>query len=1274
MGSSAPGTLRSWCAALLAASLLTCSDSAGPPPAVTRVDVTGVPVLFLGRSGSYAATAYDQNGGMLTGRRFTWRSTDTSVVTVDKVGLVTAVGLGQALVQATADGVTGSGPVAVQLAHVARVVLSAAVDSVLLGDSVRLHVALLDSAALPVLGRSVQWRSSDTTRAVVTDSGVVIARTVGSLAITATSDGVTSGTFVDVQYPVVSIALPESVTIGLFQVVQLIPDLRSGNGVHLAGRTVTWASGDTTVLRVSVEGILTPRRVGTALVSAAISGASDTTLVRVAPTAVRNVVLQPGGFSMTVGDTSGIVQATPLDSFGNVASGNSVSWSSSDTTIARPLNLIGVTDRIRIVAVGLGTARITATSGGKTVDAPVVVGLPPARFVFEPESLVVYIGSARGLPGTVRDSLGTVLTLGYLIHYTVVDTAIAIVDTTGFPAVVRGRAAGQTAVIGRTDGGFLDTASIRVPPNTSIRLDWRSSVVELGNYASSIVPLVLTDSSGNPLPASVAVVISSSDTAVVASSPTAITASDSAPILVLARGPGFARLVAAGNSVFATLSVQVDDRPATSIAISPRPRLLTAGDTVRLGATGSSNDGTTYPYPVAWSSSDPTRASISDSGLVSALSGGVVTIEARRGVLFDTVSLTIQSSSRPTVAAVTPAPLTPGTVAVVRGTGFDPDPAANAVTVDGVPATVTAAADTELAFILADAQSYPCTPTHAAHVTITSGESVVSADAPLAVAVQRSLQPGEYFAVPAGETRCNELAQTGGNYFVIVGNPTPSALATIPIELRGIGPAPPQAILQSAGPVQAARSSFVIDRDSLRRAAVIHRRMLEYDRAFVRRAGPPALAWRTAPRPVAPQLSVGTMVGNQAAIRIPQIDYPDFCSRYYTITARLVYSGTHVLVFEDAAAPLARTMDDSYRALGMEFDAVMWPKLRAAFGNPLSLDSLLDANGRIAMVFSHIVNSFGPSGFVVSCDFYPETIAPASNTGEILYAIAPTAPGTGFGALTKDVWRWLIRSVVMHEAKHLVSYSEHLSRGAPLEETWLEEGSAVVAEELWSRGVYGTTWKGNASYRQTLYCDVRPTFTECAGRPYSMFNGFAFLYDYAQYDRTHSPLGPVSFDDATYYGSSWSLLRWAVDQYAGTEEGFLSALTQEPSLTGVANLSARTGHPFPEMARDWFAAVLSDDAYAPNRPQLNFPSWNLRDEFSGMHDDFPGEFSWTFPLSGYYFLFGDFLTEGGGPIRGGSSSLFNLSGSQLGTQLLEVRRTGGGLPAPETTLQILRVQ
>ena len=51
-----------------------------------------------------------------------------------------------------------------------------------------------------------------------------------------------------------------------------------------------------------------------------------------------------------------------------------------------------------------------------------------------------------------------------------------------------------------------------------------------------------------------------------------------------------------------------------------------------------------------------------------------------------------------------------------------------------------------------------------------------------------------------------------------------------------------------------------------------------------------------------------------AEFRVPNLDDPDYCASYTTITARRVYAGARAVIFEDVAAPLAGTVAREARA------------------------------------------------------------------------------------------------------------------------------------------------------------------------------------------------------------------------------------------------------------------------------------------------------------------------------------------------------------------------
>lgn len=262
--------------------------------------------------------------------------------------------------------------------------------------------------------------------------------------------------------------------------------------------------------------------------------------------------------------------------------------------------------------------------------------------------------------------------------------------------------------------------------------------------------------------------------------------------------------------------------------------------------------------------------------------------------------------------------------------------------------------------------------------------------------------------------------------------------------------------------------------------------------------------------------------GARMFVRVPQLDTPEFCGDYRTVQARVVYAGTHAIMLEDVQAPLAGTMDGEYRSVGEEFDRTTYDVITNNFGDPMAMDHTLGGPGRVTMLFTPAVNDMGPTGFVVSCDFYPTTSVASSNQREMFYAVVPTSSAAGYGDFTQYLWRHIIRGTIAHETKHIASMAEHFARQTPqLEESWLEEGTAMHAMEIWARTVTPMTWKGGSGYGSALYCDVRPNWPSCNNQPYTMFDHFAYLHDFLTPSERHTPLGSTDPSDASFYGSAW---------------------------------------------------------------------------------------------------------------------------------------------------------
>jgi uncharacterized protein YjdB len=137
-------------------------------------------------------------------------------------------------------------------------------------------------------------------------------------------------------------------------------------GVAIGGRTVVWTTNNAGVAAITQTGRVTGLLPGTAVITAVIDGKAGNSTVTVNLVPVSRVVVTPASPSVSVGKTTQLT-ATVTDASGNVLTGRSVAWTSSDTRIVT-VDASGLASGVR-----KGSAVVTATSEGKAGTATVRV-------------------------------------------------------------------------------------------------------------------------------------------------------------------------------------------------------------------------------------------------------------------------------------------------------------------------------------------------------------------------------------------------------------------------------------------------------------------------------------------------------------------------------------------------------------------------------------------------------------------------------------------------------------------------------------------------------------------------------------------------------------------------------------------------------------------------------------------------------------------------------------------------------------------------------------
>jgi uncharacterized protein YjdB len=237
----------------------------------------------VGNTQQFSAVARNADGDAISGKTFTWSSSNASVATVNGTGLTSAQAPGTATISATVEGESGSATLTVQQREVETVSISPASATAEVGETRQFAATARDADGNVISGRTVTWASSNSSVATISSSGLATAEGAGSTAITATVDG-TSGT------ASLSVAQPsaESVTIspassslteGATQ--QFTATARDASGDAIPGKTFSWATSDSDVATVNNSGLVTAQGAGSATITATTDGESGQAAVTV---------------------------------------------------------------------------------------------------------------------------------------------------------------------------------------------------------------------------------------------------------------------------------------------------------------------------------------------------------------------------------------------------------------------------------------------------------------------------------------------------------------------------------------------------------------------------------------------------------------------------------------------------------------------------------------------------------------------------------------------------------------------------------------------------------------------------------------------------------------------------------------------------------------------------------------------------------------------------------------------------------------------------------
>jgi uncharacterized protein YjdB len=512
-----------------------------------------------------------------------------------------------------------------------------------IGAKTQLISKLQDAGGNLITGQLITWNSANSAVASVSSSGLVTGTGTGSTQVTASSLGLGASANIIVDpAPVASIALtPRADTLQPGQTVQIVATPKDGSGNNLTGRVVTWSSGNPTAATVSSSGLVTGVAAGLSTITATSEGVNSTADITVLVIPVASVQVAPALDTLLLGAQVQLV-ATPRDAASNPLTGRVVTWSTLNAAVAT------VSSGGNVTAVTAGTTTITATSEGQSGSATVVaIPAPVATVTVTPASPSVQVGATTQLTATTRAANGTVLT-GRVVTWGSGNTAAATVSGTG---LVSGVAVGSAVITATSEGknGSV-TASVTNSPPTLVRviLAPDTTTVVVGKTKQFTTTGKYSDSSTAPVTPTY--------------SATGGTISSSGLYTAGQTGGPF-RAIATNAGKADTSAINVARPSVNSVVVTPNPDTIAVGKTAQLTATPKDSTGAALTgRVVTWASGNTAVATVSSSGVVTAVAAGPAVITAT----CETVNGTTNAFSVVVLAATVQ--VSPATSTVHQGT------------------------------------------------------------------------------------------------------------------------------------------------------------------------------------------------------------------------------------------------------------------------------------------------------------------------------------------------------------------------------------------------------------------------------------------------------------------------------------------------------------------------------------------------------------------------------------------------------------------------------
>lgn len=492
---------------------------------------------------------------------------------------------------------------------VSSVKVTPATLALYVGDSTPLTAVISpDNAG----NKEVQWSSSMTSVAKVSTSGVVTGVAEGTAVISAVVDGITGTCTVTVStrfIPVASVKLDKE---SPFQIVkgETVKITATVGPEDATDKSLTWTSSDEAVATVDKAGNVNAIAAGSAVITATageVSASCDVVVIvpaqSISLSKTTLVLVEEQSFELTA-------TVYPEDS-----TDKTLTWESSSPDVVK-------VEEGLLTALKPGQADITVSAGEVSAVCNVTVEkkfVPVSSVTLDRASLDLVKGESATLAATVLPSDASEPS----VTWTSSDEAVASVDASGKVTAV----GGGSAVISAKAGEITATCDVTVTvPVESVQVDPSSITLEEEESAMLVVKVLPEDATDKK------VTWSSSNSSVAK-------IDGSGKLSALKVGTATITVKASGHTATCAVTVKEKSIHVTSVTLNRTSASIDKGNSIVLVATVMPYNAT--DKTVIWTSSDPSVASVNESGKVSALKGGTAVISATADKVTATCDITV---------------------------------------------------------------------------------------------------------------------------------------------------------------------------------------------------------------------------------------------------------------------------------------------------------------------------------------------------------------------------------------------------------------------------------------------------------------------------------------------------------------------------------------------------------------------------------------------------------------------------------------------------------